>query len=178
MRQVSPGPHVPWGRALPSPISGGLAFPSQDEPFAHREAFAGAQLQGHGGAGPLQRRQPGGQVPHRSPSRGCLVWPLQPFHPRAPASPCRGPSLQAPHPSPGPLPNQLPEPRSAATAQATSAFLRAGAYPSAIPKALCVRGGGEGGVWEAKPSISRAHPGPGPEVAGWPAQPGLTWRRG
>ena len=47
-------------------------------------------------------------------------------------------------PSLGPLPDQLLEPQSATTAQTTSAFLRAGAYPSAVLKALCVRVGGRG----------------------------------
>lgn len=178
MRQVSPGPHVPWGRALPSPISGGLAFPSQDEPFAQREAFTGAQLQGHGGARPLQQ-QPGGQVPNRFPSRSCLVWPLQPFHPRAPASPCRGPSLQAPHPLPGTPPRPAPRTPVSRYRPGHLCLLKGRGLSLCHPQGpVCAWGGGEGGVQEAKPSISRAHPGPGPEVAGWPAQPGLTWRRG
>ena len=94
------GPHAPWGTVLLLPISGGLAFPWQDRAICTKVGFYwGSAPRSRWGQSPPAAAR--GQVPNRFPSRNCLVQPLQPFHPRAPASPCRGPSLRAPRPLPG-----------------------------------------------------------------------------
>lgn len=163
-----PGPHVPWGRALVT------YFWWPGLPFAGRAICTQVRLcWGLGlkitvGPGP-----PGGgsQVVRSSPVPFSWLPSLA-----APTLPPQGPglslpwtSLQAPIP-PRDLPQ--PAPRTPVSCHRLRLCLLKGrAYP-AIPKALCVRGGGEGGVWRQSPASAGGTPGLAPRcrVAG----PGLA----
>lgn len=168
MGWVSQDPPVPWGRVLPFPISGGLAFPfaGGQSHFRKGRLLLGLSSKVVVGPGPSSSNQGVGSL-----TSSLLVLPslpLQPSHPRAPALFLPWAFSAGPSPPLGALSlTSSQNPR--------QSLLRAGAYPSAVCKALCVRVGA-GGMWEAKPSISRARLGLAPRW--WRAPPGLTWRRG
>lgn len=102
--------------------------------------------------------------------------PLQPSHPRAPALFLPWAFSADPSPPLGALsltssqnPSQSlpPGPPLPSSGQ--------GLIPLPSPRP-CVCAWGAGGIWEAKPNISRAHPGSGPEVVEGPAWPHLAER--